>query len=131
MNYDTLKLRVAPIYDNGASFYSKSSNERLESILADDFKIKQVVYDSCVSSYTENGKISNPLKFIERMNNEDCNKALIDVFPKIDLLKIKELFDSIPEKYNELDVLSKVQREFYYKSIVYKYEKVFKVVYNK
>ena len=131
LNHDTMKLRVSPVYDNGASFYSKSSDERIEFILNDDFKMKQVIYDSCVSSFIKNGKIINPLKFIESMDNTECNEALIRIFPKINLEKIKELFDNIPLDYNELSILSDKQRRLYYQSLVYKYENVFKKVYNK
>ncbi len=131
LNHDTMNLRISPIYDNGAAFYSKSSDERIASILENDFKMKQVIYDSSVSAFSKDGKIINPLKFIESMNNKDCNAALLRIFPKIDLVKIKELFDSIPLEYNKLPVLSKEQRKLYYESLVYKYEKVFKVIYNK
>ena len=131
LNHNTMELRLCPIFDNGASFYTKSPNERLESTLQDDFKTKQVIYDSCVSAFSRNGKVINPLKFIESMQNEDCNQALLRIFPKINLEEIKNLFDSIPEEYNGLNVLSKQQKEFYYSSLEYKYEKVFKPVYNK
>lgn len=131
LNNDTLELRVSPVYDNGASFYSKSSDERIDNILNDDFKMKQVIYDSCVSSFIKDGKIINPLKYIEKMDNDDCNKALLRIFPKIDMKSIKELFDSIPMEYDNLSVLSKEQRKLYYKSLEYKYEKVFKPIYEK
>ena len=131
LNKDTMELRIPPVYDNGASFYSKSSDERIELILKEEFKIKQVIYDSCVSAFYKNGKIINPLKYIESMKNEDCNQALIKIYPKIDLNKIKELFDKIPKEYNNISVLSEQQRKLYYKSLEYKYEKVFKPIYNK
>ena len=130
LNYDTMKLRISPVYDNGAAFYSKSSDEKIESILQDNFKMRQVIYDSCVSSFARNGKVINPLKFIEKMDNEECNKALLRVFPKIDMDCIKEIFDNIPLKYNDLSVLSYEQRELYYKSLEYKYEKVLEPVYS-
>ena len=131
LNQDTMDLSIAPVYDNGASFYSKSSDERIESILEDDFKMKQVIYDSCVSAFVKDGKIINPLKFIESMENKDCNEALLRIMPKINFDKINDLFDSIPFEFNGLSVLSKSQRKLYLKSMIYKYEKVFKPVYNR
>ncbi len=131
LNHDTMNLRISPIYDNGASFYNKSSDEKIDKILNDDFKMKQVIYDSCVSSFIKDGKIINPLKFIESMDNSDCNESLLRIFPKIDLKRIKELFDNIPSNYNNLPVLSNQQRKLYYESLVYKYEKILKPVYNK
>lgn len=76
LDKETKNIRIAPVYDNGASFYSKSCDDRLNSIYNDDFKFKQSVYDSARSIYRQNGKIINPLKFIESMNNKDCNDAL-------------------------------------------------------
>lgn len=131
LNRDTMNLRVSPVFDNGAAFYSKSSEEKIKVLLDDDFKMKQVIYDSCVSIFTKDGKIINPLKFIEKMNNDDCNKALLRVFPKINLEKIKELFDNIPFEYDNLMVFSEHQRKFYYESLRYKYENVFKPIYDK
>ena len=125
-----MELKVSPVYDNGASFYSKTSDERIENILSSDFKIKQVIYDSAVCSFVKDGKIVNPLKFIESMTNDECNRALIRIFPKINLNKIKELFDNIPYCYNDLTILSNVQRKLYYESIKYKYEKVFLPIYE-
>ena len=130
LDHDTMKLRLSPVFDNGASFYSKSSDERMRDTLNDEFKMKQVIYDSCVSIFAKEGKIINPLKFIEKMSNDDCNKALIRIFPKINLEKIKELFDSIPLEYNGLSVFSEYQKKFYFESLKYKYEKVFRPVYE-
>ncbi len=130
LNRDTMKLRLSPIYDNGASFYSKSSDEKIESILKDEHKIKQVIYDSAVSSFVKDDKIINPLKFIESMNCDDCNKALLRIFPKINLINIKELFENIPTEYNNIPVLTNLQKEFYYKSLTYKYECIFEPIYN-
>lgn len=130
LNTETNELRIPPVYDNGASFYSKSSNEKIVEILKDEFKIKQVIYDSCVCSFQTNNKIINPLKYIEKMEDSECNSALLRIYPKVDIEKIKELFDSIPNTYDEIIVISKEQKELYYKSIVYKYEKVFTPIYN-
>ena len=131
LDHNTMNLRVSPVYDNGASFYSKSSDERIESILKNEFKMKQVIYDSAVSSFIKDGKIINPLKFIEKMDNKNLNEAILRVVPKIDLNKIKELFSSIPSSYENLPILTEAQKKLYYESLVYKYENVLKKVYDK
>ena len=131
LDHNTMNLRVSPVYDNGASFYSKSSDERIESILKNKFKMKQVIYDSAVSSFIKDGKIINPLKFIEKMDNKNLNEAILRVVPKIDLNKIKELFSSIPSSYENLPILTEAQKKLYYESLVYKYENVLKKVYDK
>lgn len=131
LNHDTMEFKVSPVFDNGASFYSKSSDEKIEGILSDEFKMKQVIYDSAISSFVYHGKKVNPLKFIEKMDCSECEQAFLTIFPKIDLAKIKKLFDDIPSMESDIPVLSQQQKDFYYQSLVYKYEKVFKPVYDK
>lgn len=131
LNKETNKLRLSPVFDNGAAFYNKSSNEKLISIYNDDFKFKQSVYESSISIYRLNGKRLNPLKYIENMNNNECNKAILRIVPKINIDKIINIFEDIPEEYKELPVLSKIQKEYYLKSLKYKYDNVLVPVYNK
>lgn len=130
-NEDTETLRLAPVYDNGASFYGKSNDEKLNSLLQDEFKFKQMAYDSCISIFSLDGKEMNPLKYIESMENKDCNQAIMRLVPKIDMEQIKKLFDEVPSSYHDLIVFTDLQKETYYKMLDYKLEKVLKVVYQK
>ena len=131
LNKETNALRLSPVFDNGAAFYNKSNDDKLISIYADDFKFKQSVYDSSISIYKFNGKQINPLKYIESMNNEECNKAILRIIPKINMDKISNIFNGLPEEYNGLPVLSKIQKAYYLKSLEYKYNNVLIPIYNK
>ena len=110
---------------------SKPLDEKLKDIYNDEFKFKQAVYDSVVSIYKKDGKPINPIKLIESMKYKECNDALVRIFPKINLDKIKNLFDEIPIEYDGLVVFSEAQKKLYFESLVYKYEKVFKPIYDK
>ena len=90
-----------------------------------------MVYDSSVSTFMINEHLINPLKYIESMNNDDCNKALIRIVQRIDMNKIKSIFGEIPNEYNGLSIFSNVQKEIYYKILKYKLEKVFIPTYDK
>ena len=127
----TRNLRVAPVFDNGASFYNKSDDERLNSIYDDDFKFKQSAYESSVSVYRKNDKPINPLKFIESMNNTDCSEALLRIFPKINMDAIENIFNEIPSEYEGITVLSDTQRLFYFRVLKYRYDNILVPVYNK
>ena len=131
LNKDTNELRLAPVYDNGAAFYNKSSDDKLNSIYEDEFKFKQSVYDSELSIYKLNGKQINPLKYIESMENKECNVALLRIVPKIDMSKIINIFNEIPSEYNGLSVLSNIQKKYYLKSLQYKYDNILISTYNK
>lgn len=127
----TKKLRIAPVFDNGACFNNKLDDERIFAILNDENRFIQNVYHSATSIFKENGKIINPLKYIESMKNKDCNDALIRIFKRIDLDKINEIFNEIPLEYNGISVFSEAQRKLYLKILIYRYEKVFLPIYNK
>ena len=131
LNKDTNDLRLSPVFDNGASFYNKSSDDKLLSIYTDDFRFKQSVYDSVISVYKFDGKVINPLKYIETMDNDDCNKAILRIVPKINIDTIISIFDEVPEEYNGLPILSKIQKEYYLKALKYRYDNVLVPVYNK
>lgn len=121
LNRDTLLTRIAPVYDNGASFYNKNDNAKLEKIYNDNIRFKQVVYDSARTFFRENDSSINPLKYIESKKNFECNRALIRIFPKIDLEIIKNIIDEIPGEFNNIEIISDIQKEFYYKMIEYRY----------
>jgi len=131
LNKRTKEIRIAPVYDNGASFYNKSSNQKIENILLDEVKFYQVAYESSISIFQEEGKKINPLKYMESRKNGDCNAAILRIVPKIDLKKIKELIDELPEEFLGVPIISRVQKEFYYKILEYRYEKVLKPIYEK
>lgn len=130
LNRDTYEYSISPIYDNGASFYNKTSDERMKRILKDDFKIKQSFYDNSRLIFTLEDKVINPLKLIESMANEELNKAILRIVPKIDLKKIKNLFDEVPEYYQDVPVMSLEQKEYYYRSLEYKYNNVLLPIYK-
>ena len=131
LNKDTNDLRLAPIYDNGASFYNKSSDDKLSSIYNDDYRFKQSVYDNTISVYSYNDKSVNPLKFIESISNKECNNAILRIVPKINMNNIKNLFDELPQEYNGLTIMSEIQKNYYLKAMEYKYNNVLLPVYKK
>lgn len=131
LNKDTNKLRLSPVFDNGASFYNKYNDSKLISIYDDEFKFKQSVYDSSISVYKQNGKPINPLKYIESMKNENCNKAILRIVSKINMNKISNIFDDIPEKYNETIILSKIQKLYYLKTLEYRFDNILIPIYNR
>lgn len=124
------KIRLAPIFDNGSSFYNKSDDEKFKNLLKDFERFKNSIYESAVSIFKEEGKSINPLKFMESKKNSDCNEAILRVFSKIDLETIKNIIYEIPEIYESINFTSQVQKELYFKSIEYKYFHILKPIYD-
>lgn len=124
-------IRLAPVYDNGASFSNKSDDEKIKEIINDEHKFRQNVYESRISSFSLNEKIINPLKYIETMEDKKLNEAVIRIVPKINIENIFKIIDKIPNEYNDIKVISDIQRKYYKKSILYRYEQVLLPTYEK
>ena len=132
-NRTTKAMRIVPIYDNGASFFSKSSDNQLLKILNDERLFKDNVYNNSLSAFEDNGKKINPLKYIEKLEDNDLNQAIIRNVPiiKDNLDNIVHFIYSIPNNYKGLDVISNTRKEFYTKCLEYRYEKVLLPSYEK
>ena len=130
INRNTKEIRIAPVYDNGASFYSKSSDTQLSKILNDSVLFKNSVYNNSICAFEKNGKKINPLKLIETRKIPELNKAIKRIVPKINLDEIKNMINSIPNEFEGKNIISNIQKEFYYKSIEYIVNNILLPVYN-
>lgn len=131
VNSITQAIRLAPVYDNGASFSNKLDDEKIKEIINDEHKFRQNVYESRISSFSLNEKIINPLKYIKTMEDEKLNEAVIRIVPKINIENIFKIIDEIPNEYNCIKVISDIQKEYYKKCIIYRYEQVLLKTYEK
>lgn len=123
--------RLAPVYDNGASFSSKLSDEKIFNIMNNEDSFKNSVYLSRVCSFYEFDKKINPLKYIEKMNNLELNEVILEIVPKINLDKIHEIIYELPNYFDDIEVISEVKKDFYYKSLEYRYNEILIPIYNK
>ena len=123
--------RIAPVYDNGGSFNNSTGDEKFQSMLENEEKFINSAYNSRTCVFYDGDKKINPLKYIEKTENFDCNEALLRVIPRIDLEKINELIEQIPEEYEGIKIISKIQKEFYKETLKYRFENVFIPVYDK
>ena len=71
----------------------------------------------------ENGKKINYMSYIKQMQNEECNRAINEIFINIDVAKIEKFIDDI-------ECMSRERKEFYKKVIEIRY-KIIKGVYEK
>lgn len=121
-------VSLAPIYDNGNSFFPKHDEEKLKNIE----NIKQLVSNGRTPYIFKNKNIDS-VKVIKNLSLRDNNlnfgdnreekflkeisdniqAALIRVVPKINLEKINKIIDEIPEEHNGIKVMSKPMRNFY------------------
>ena len=71
-----------------------------------------------------NEKLINPLKLIESKSIPELNEAIIRIVPKIDMLKITNFINEIPNEYQNLNIISDIQKEFFIKSMEYVYKNI-------
>lgn len=131
VNNKTSETSLAPVFDNGASFNTKSSDEQIQSILANSDRFIASAYESRTCIFEENAKPLNPFTYIESLKNPECNAALLRIVPKINMDRIIAMIEEIPEKYENIEVISSARKKFYIKCLRYRYEKSLLPAYQK
>ncbi len=53
-----------------------------------------------------------PPEYIKTMSNEGCNKAVIRFAERLNMAKIEDMIQEIPEQALGLSVMSSIQKEF-------------------
>ena len=94
----------SPVFDNGASFNTKSSDEQISKILNDYNHFEDSVYKTRLCIFSLNGKQINPFEYIE---NDDCDEALVRLVPNINLDEIKQFICDIPNEFNGVFIIKK------------------------
>jgi len=122
LDYSTRKMSLAPVYDNGSSFFKNSSFASMEKDLADENAMfdKVITGYSCRHKYagTDNEGIPiHPFRFIHDGENADCNAAVHRFLERIEvgMGKIEAMIAEIPEACGVLSVMPQIQKDFYIK----------------
>jgi len=118
------KYDMAPVFDNGSSLYpALVDEEEMRFIIESEEETDKRVYTFPTSQVKLNGKKSSYYEVIHSLEFPECNKALCNVYKRIDMKQIKELIESTP-------LISETQKEFYWHMIRARYEKIIKVSYD-
>lgn len=118
------EVEIAPIYDCASCLYPQLTDERIKKIIDDEEEMNARVFVFPNSALKIDDKKINYYDFISSLDNVDCNKALLRVFPRINLNVINEIID------NTL-YISDIRKEFYKKIIKMRYDLLLKVNYDK
>lgn len=112
---DTLSL--APVFDCGSCLYPQADEELMENILLNKDELEFRIFEIPTSAIKIDNKKIKYFDFISSLENDECNKALSRIVPKIDMNKIKQIIDDTP-------FISEVQRTFYYTMIAERKERI-------
>ena len=123
------KYKLAPIFDNGSCLFPQLVNEdEIKFILSDQKEINERIYKFPTSQIKLGEGKSSYFEVISSLKFEECNKALVKIYSKVDLNKINDLIDSLN--------ITKVHKDFYKlmiedKIIKYSYDKLKGLNYEK
>ena len=121
-NKDDKSYKPAPIYDNGSSFVSKHTDEKLLGIMSTESKMNNSVLNG-MCYYTIDNVVMNFKKFFETLHiknlDKDLNNAIDIVKDKIvdSWNNIVKFIKEIPNDEEGLKIISDVQKKFFVESM--------------
>ena len=95
----------------------------MEEVLNSEGLLRDCIKNTS-SAIKYNGSKIKYYDFITKLENGECTKALMRIYPKINVEKIYNIIDEIP-------CITNIRKEFYKTIIKYKYENILKVAYKK
>ena len=124
INESLKKVEIAPIYDCASCLYPQLTDERINEIINNEEEMEARIFVFPTSALKINDKKINYFDYISSLENEDCNKALLRIFPKINIEAINKIID-------EIKCISNIRKEFYKKIIQMRYQKILMYSYEK
>ncbi len=106
---------IAPVYDCGSCLLPQADEKTMNEVLSNRDALHARIYQFPASALKVRDKKINYYDFIKSRSNDDCNKALARIVPKIDLTKINNLIDGV-------EYLSDLQKDFYKTYIKARYQ---------
>jgi len=102
----TDQMTLAPVYDCGSSLYPQADEKIMETVLASEQDMNYRIFEIPTSAIMVNGKKIKYFDFISSLQNEDCNRALKRIVPRIDMARIRKLIADTP-------FITGLQKRFY------------------
>lgn len=100
-------MELAPVYDCGSCLYPQADERIMETVLENKSEMNYRIYEIPTSAIMVHGKKIKYFDFISSLQNDDCNRALAKIVPRINMEKIAGIIDSAP-------FISDLQRRFYF-----------------
>ena len=118
------KYKIAPVYDNGSSMYPKlNTDEKIKAVLESVEEINERIFKFPTSHVKIDGRKSSYYEVINSLKFEECNKALLRIFPRINFNDIDKLIDSI-------ECINDLRKQFYKRMYRERYDKILKPAYE-
>ena len=111
LNSNTKELVFAPIYDCGSCLNPLIEEDEISKLEKNELKNLAL---NCYSCLKEQDKRIHYMNFIKSLKNEECNNALMRIFPKINLTQIIDFI-------NNIECITKKRKKFYQNLIEIRY----------
>lgn len=122
VNRNTNECEIAPVFDCGSCLLPQADENTMQKVLNNEGELNARVYNFPTSAIKQNDRKINYYDFIKSKENEDLNKAILRIFPRINLAEINNLIDGTP-------YISDNQKLFYRTYLNARYEKILASVY--
>lgn len=103
----TDSMEIAPVYDCGSSLFPQADELIMKEVLTNDNELMYRVFEIPTSAIMLNGKKIKYFDFIASIQDENCNRAIRRITPKINMEDIKSIVFSTP-------YINDLQKKFYY-----------------
>ena len=116
---------LAPIYDCGNCFYGKTSDEKIETIMSDVERLNSSAKNGITAYEDDNEKeIRNTeiIKYVKKYNSDSIERVVNIVKAKMN--DIKELIYNIPNKYDDIEIMSDIRKEYYIRTLELRLEMI-------
>lgn len=104
----TDSMEIAPVYDCGSSLFPQADELIMKEVLTNDNELMYRVFEIPTSAIMLNGKKIKYFDFIASIQDENCNRAIRRITPKINMEDIKSIVFSTP-------YINDLQKKFYYR----------------
>lgn len=119
------KYRMAPIFDNGSCLFPRiTTDEECEKVIKNEEELDKRTFKFPTSQIKLGTKKSSYFDVISSLRFDECNKALLRVHSKIDLVKIARFIDTV-------DIITNTQKKFYKTIITHRFNKIIDYSYKK
>lgn len=111
------ELSLAPIFDNGAAFSTKISDDKIMDLLRDQDRFINHA-KTLVTAYSLQGKTLSFLKLLQ-LEDDDLHKAIVRVVPLIQQSwpSIIAMIQNIPNQSHGISIISDIRKEFFIKGM--------------
>ena len=119
--------RMSPVYDCGNCFYSKTSDERIKEILADEEKLQSSALNG-ITAYEDNEENRIMNKQILKIRNKELKEEISKMTNLVStkLKEIENFIKNIPPKYSGIEIISNLRKEYYIKTFKIRFNEILK-----